>query len=282
VAESFGGWGFMCRDATAVFEHPSISKAWETGKEFKVPESVAYDPASGVLYVSNYDMYAAGGGDAAQCISRVSLGGEILDSAWATGLRNPTGMAVVGDRLFVVERGGLAEIDTRTGDIVARHAASGQGFLNDAAADAAGNIYVSDSRSGALYRLGAAGLEVWLKSDAISQPNGLHVHENLLLVGNSGDECLKAVDLATGEISTVARMGPGIIDGIGSDADGNYIVSHWEGRVYRVSPAGERLRLLDSTGPQQNCADLVCVPDAGLIVIPGFTGNRVVAYRLDD
>ena len=282
VAESFGGWGFMCRDRTVVYLDPGLSKVWETGKEFRVPESAVYDPAMGVIYISNYDMYALAGAEPGQFISRVSLDGDVLESAWAKGLRNPTGMAVSGERLFVVERGGLAEIDTHTGDVIARHAAAGQGFLNDAAVDAAGNVYVSDSRSGAIYRLGQAGLEVWLASEGISQPNGLFAAGDLLLVGDNGDGCLKSVDLATKTIATLARMGPGTIDGIAADAAGNYIVSHWEGRVYRISPAGGRVKLLDVTGPQQNCADLAYVADAGLIVIPGFVGNRVTAYRLAD
>jgi sugar lactone lactonase YvrE len=270
----------MCRDATAVLKHDGVSKVWETGKDFKVPESVAYDPAAGVLYVSNYDMYNAGRGEGRQYISKVSLEGEILDLSWAAGLQNPTGMAVAGDRLFVVERSGLAEIDTGTGEIVARHPAAGQGFLNDAAADGSGNIYVSDSRGGVLYRLAEGGLEVWFEGEEISQPNGLHVCRGRLLVGNNGDRMLKAIDLATREITTVAVMGPGIMDGIASDAEGNYIVSHWEGRVYRIGPDGDKVKLLDVTGPQHNCADLDYVPETGLLVIPGFVDNVVTAYRV--
>jgi sugar lactone lactonase YvrE len=104
----------------------------------------------------------------------------------------------------------------------------------------------------------------------------------VLLVGNNGDRSLKAVDPSTLEVTTVARLGPGIIDGIASDADGNYIVSHWEGRVYRISPAGEKVTLLDLTGPQRNCADLAYVPDTDLMVIPGFADNRVFAYRVTE
>jgi sugar lactone lactonase YvrE len=282
VAESFGGWGFMCRDASAVFEGTGVSQVWETDKVFKVPESVAYDPATGVLFISNYDAYNPSRGEGHQVVSKMSLDGEILDLEWASGLNNPTGMAVRGDRLFVVERGGLAEIDTRTGEIVARHTAEGQGFLNDAAADPAGNIYVSDSRGGAIYRLEEGGLRVWLDGEEIVQPNGLHVCGGKLLIGNTGDGSLKAVGLDTGDITTVARLGEGIIDGISSDRNGDYIVSHWEGRVYKISPGGERAKILDLTGPAYKCSDFAFVPEADLLVIPAFAGNRVRAYRLGD
>ncbi len=36
------------------------------------------------------------------------------------------------------------------------------------------------------------------------------------------------------------------------------------------------------TGPLENCADLDFVPETGLLVIPGFTGNTVRAYRVGD
>lgn len=282
VVESFGGWGFMMRDATAVFEGEGMSKAWETGKVFKVPESIVCDAAAGAVYVTNYDAYRPSMGEAGQFVSKVSLEGEILELEWATGLANPTGMALSGERLFVVERSGLAEIDTGTGEVVARHAAAGQGFLNDAAADPSGTVYVSDSRGGAIYRLEKDGLVPWFGGEEISQPNGLLVSDGRLIVGNNGDGSLKAIDLTTKEVSTVVRMGPGVIDGIASDGKGNYIVSHWEGRVYRISPKGEKVKILDVTGPGENCADLDFAPDAGLLVIPGFTGNTVRAYRVRD
>lgn len=281
VAESFGGWGFMCRDATAVFEHVNLTKAWETDRDFRVPESVAYDPASGALYVSNYDMYNPGGQQGGQSISKVSLDGDIMDLDWAVGLRNPTGMEVHGDRLYAVERGGVAEIDTDTGEVLAVHSAVGRGFLNDAAVDETGKVYVSDSRSGVICRLGETGLETWLESPEILQPNGLHVSGSLLLVGNNGDGSLKSVDIRTKEVAVVARLGDGTIDGIASDEKGNYIVSHWEGRVYRVSPDGRKTKLLDLTGPGRNCADLTYIRGARLMVIPGFVDNRVTAYRVD-
>jgi sugar lactone lactonase YvrE len=130
--------------------------------------------------------------------------------------------------------------------------------------------------------LGEDGFTIWLEDEAISQPNGLYVSDGRLLVGNNGDRSLKAVELATKEVSTVALMGPGIIDGIASDGDGDYIVSHWEGRVYRISPGGEKVVLLDVTGPLENCADLDFIAERDLLVIPSFTGNTVRAYRVLD
>ena len=101
-----------------------------------------------------------------------------------------------------------------------------------------------------------------------------------MIVGNNGDNCLKAIDLENKEISTIVNLGPGIIDGIQTDPDGNYIVSHWEGKVYRISPLGQVKKLLDTTVPGINCADLEFVKGENLIVIPTFFVNKVMVYEL--
>ncbi|MFH1313397.1 MAG: SMP-30/gluconolactonase/LRE family protein [Candidatus Eisenbacteria bacterium] len=282
VAEGFGGWGFMWQDADAVFEHETVRKAWETDDVFAIPECVAYDAAGDVLYVSNYDAYNVSNNQGLQAISRVSLDGLIEDLNWATGLNNPTGMEVHEDRLFVVERAGVVEIDAANGEIVERHPIPEAGFLNDIAIDAAGTMYVSDSRNSVIFGYTDDGFKEWLKSDDIQNPNGIRVDGDRLLVGNNGDNRLKAVDLATREVTTVTQLSQGIIDGVEVDGGGNYIVSHWEGRVYRISPAGEIVKLLDTSVVGTSCADIEYVPGQDLIVIPTFRGNSVAAYELSD
>jgi sugar lactone lactonase YvrE len=282
VAESFGGWGFMWQDAEAVFQHEGVSKAWETGDGFAVPECVAYDAVREVLYVSNYNPYAPANERGQQSISKISLDGEVEDLDWASGLTNPTGMAVYGDRLYVVERPGVVEIDAATGEIVKQYPIAAAGFLNDLAVDGAGCVYVSDSRTSVIYRYEDGEFREWLRADDIRNPNGLKVDGARLIVGNNGDACLKAVDLSTRGITTVARLSPGVIDGVELDGKGGYIVSHWEGRVYRISRAGEIVKVLDTSVPGPNSADLAYVADRRLVVIPTFTGNTVAAYELTE
>jgi hypothetical protein len=57
VTESFGGWGFVCRDAEAVFMDAALEKAWETSEAFLFSESAVYDAKREVVYVSNFDVY---------------------------------------------------------------------------------------------------------------------------------------------------------------------------------------------------------------------------------
>ena len=282
VAEGFGGWGFMWQDAEAVFQHEGVSKVWETDDDFAVPECVAYDPTRQVLYVSNYNPYEPSNEQGLQSISRISLEGVIEDVDWASGLNNPTGMAVYEDRLYVVERPGVVAIDTGTGEIVERYPVAAAGFLNDIAVDVSGRVYVSDSRNHVIHRYEDGGFREWLTAGSIRNPNGIKVDGDRLIVGSNGDASLKAVDLETQAITTVARLSAGVIDGVELDGQGDYIVSHWEGRVYRISRAGEIVKILDTSVPGPNSADLAYVAGRGLIVIPTFTNNTVSAYELSD
>ena len=282
LKENFGGWGFLCQDGTAVYQAEGLEKLWEIEKNFKIPESIVYDSERDCFYVSNYDGYNPSNNQGKQAVSKVMLDGKAVNLAWASGLNNPTGMAVSENKLFVVERQNLVEIDPDTGKIVERHPIPQPGFVNDVAADASGNLYISDSGKHVIYRFSEGVIAEWVKGDEIRNPNGLHVEGKNLIVGNNGDNCLKAVDLKTKEIATIMNLGPGIIDGIRSDGKGNLIVSHWEGKVYRISPEGTVEKLLDLTVPKTNTADLEFIEEEGLLVIPTFSGNRVLVYRLKE
>jgi sugar lactone lactonase YvrE len=282
VTETFGGWGLMFQDATVVYQDDCLKGLWQTDKEFLVPESVAYDPQRDVLYVSNLDAYNRSAGEERQFVSKISPDGEIKDLKWVTGLSNPTGLAVSGNRLFVVERRGLTEIDTESGTILQTHQLSQAMFPNDVTVDESGYVYVSDSRKSVIYRLADGAIEEWLAGDEIESPNGLHAHGNKLIVGNNGDRSIKSVDIGSKNITTIAKLGPGIIDGIKTDEDGNYIVSQTEGRVYRISPAGELTKLLDTSTLELYAADFEYIAGKHLLVIPTFVDNGVVAYELTE
>jgi sugar lactone lactonase YvrE len=279
VTESFGGWAFMCRDGNAVFTADGVAGTWEAGG-LLTPECVAYDPARGVLYVSNFDGYQRAGPVGAQYVSRVSLTGEVTEPRWITGLAMPTGMAVSGGTLYVVERASLVEIDIESASVVARHPIPDARFPNDVAVDGAGRVYVSDSAASVIYRFADGAFEAWLDSGEVSSPNALLVDGGALLVGSTGDRRLKSIDLETREVSTVAEFPPGNIDGIQVDGHGGYLVSQWEGVVYRADRTGSAERILDTTVAGENCADFAYVESERLLVVPTFRGDRLAAYRL--
>lgn len=289
VSENFGGWGFMARAEPPLEpplkQHDRATPVWQTPREFLTPESVLYDPDREVLYVSSFDNRYGQSPEFTGYISKVSLDGVIEELKWVADLNAPTGLGLYDDKLYTTERGVLTEIDIETGTILKRYPIPDSEFLNDLVIDSQGSIYMSDTRPSShldsrIYRFKDGEASVWLNGDDISRANGLYIHGDELLVGNSGDGMLKAVSLKDKSVRSIVCLGAGIVDGIRVDDAGNYIVSHWEGQTYLVSPQGEVVEVLDTMAAGVNSADFEYIRSANLLVIPTFLDNRVVAYRL--
>jgi sugar lactone lactonase YvrE len=289
VSEKFGGWGFMARAdrplAAPVEEHDSADWEWETDASLVTPESVLYDAERGVLYVSSFDRDFATKAEPSGFISKVGLDGRIVERDWITGLNAPTGMAIRDGLLYVVERGFLTSIDIEKGVVAKRHSVKGAQFLNDVADDGKGNLYISNSTPAApgvfsIYRFSGDTVEPWLADAEVSRPNGLCVDGDRLLVGNTADGTLKAVGLKDKRVRTVARIGPGVVDGVRVDAEGRYLLSNWEGRVYRVGADGCAVEILNTRIDGNNAADFEYIAEKELLVVPAFMGNRVTAYKI--
>ena len=275
VFEAFGGWGFMAKDGKAVFEAEGVSQVWKIKNELRMPESALYDKKRDIVYVTNFDRFSAPG---QQFISKVSLAGGIEKLKWVEGLVLPTGMAIFKDKLFVVERRNVAEIDLDTGKILNRHLLPQPMFPNDIAIDKRGMMYVSDSRKGAIYKFNGGKFEEWLSGKELAGINGLCVHKDKLIVGITSDHSLKSIDFKTKAISIIVRFGEGIMDGIKVDHHGNYLISHYEGRIYRVTPDGQFTNLLYVQDTR--CADFDYIAGKDILIIPTLEANELMAYKI--
>jgi len=276
ILESFGGWGLMAKDGNAVFEAEGVSQAWEIKKELRMPESALYDKKRNVIYVTNFDQFS---GPGQQFISKVTVDGKIQQLKWIEKLSFPTGMAIFKDKLFVVERRNIAEIDLETGKILNRHPLPQPMFPNDIDVDKKGNMYVSDTRKGAIYNFVNGKFEEWLKGTELANINGLCLNKGKLICGITSDHSLKSVDLKTKAITTIVRFGEGLMDGIKVDKHGNYLISHYEGRIYRVTPDGQFTNLLYVQGTR--CADFDYIAEKSLLIIPTLEANDLTAYKLE-
>ncbi len=278
VGEFMGGWGLAFRDGEAVFAAPQLTRAWETAATFRMPESAAYDAARQAVYVSNFDAYNPGGEPGRQSISRLGVDGQVDRLDWVTGLQNPAGLCVVGDRLYAAEANCLAEIDIVGAKVARRVEIKDSVMLNDVCATKDGIIFISDPRAAAIFRLAGGQAETWLQDPRLGQANGLLVEGGRLLVLVNADSTLKSIDLATREMKTVAVFGPGLLDGLKSDGQGGFLVSQNEGRLYQVTADGRATKILDTSTAGGPIADFEYVPALHRLVVPQFYANRVSAW----
>lgn len=288
VAEVFGGWGFMIQANGPAKDKPTdhlaTEEVWTTDSVFLTPESVLKDPKREVLYVTSFDTDFGRKPEPSGFISRLSLDGEILDLHWVDGLRAPCGMAVWQDTLFVAERRHLLAVDLATGAIANRWEIPGADFPNDVAIDDQGTIYISDTRSqnpadSRIFRFRDGTFDVFANA-GIDRANGIWIHDEWLYIGNTGDGMLKRLDLGSGRMENVLSFGAGILDGIRVDENGNLLVSHWSGRLYRITPDGDLTEILHSEPQGWNIADFEYLPEERLLLIPTFFDNRVKAVRI--
>ncbi len=257
---------------------------------FETPESVLFDEARAVFYVSNVSgqpMVKDGNG----FISKLSPEGEIIERNWVTGLDGPAGLVISGDTLFVSDIDRLVAIDIETGTISGTWPAEGAMFLNDTAVDAEGRVYVSDMLANRIHVLADDMLSVFAEDEALDHPNGLAVSDGALVVAAWGagmrDDFttetggnLLSVDLATGAVTDLGSGAPvGNLDGLEPDGAGNWLVTDWiAGALYRIAPDGSFELLRDLP---QGSADLEYLPDGNTVVIPLMLDGEMVAETLD-
>jgi len=274
LAEQMGGWGYMCCDGAAVFQHKNLTKLWELPNRLGCPETVVYDKKRNRLYVSNFFS------DGAQFISKLTIEGELENLRWVRDLNRPTGMAIHDDKLYVVERAGLVTIDIDAGTVLKRYAAPSPA-VNDIAFDGGGNAYISDPPNGRIFVFKNGRMSEWLASAEILGINGLQVHAGRLFGGSTVDGALKSIRLADKEIETLAGIGAGaVIDGLEEDGKGNLLISNYIGKVYEITMEGDKILLLDTRTPKYTCANFAYIPEKNLLVIPTLFDNRIMAFRL--
>jgi sugar lactone lactonase YvrE len=275
LAESFGGWGFIFQDCRAIYQHKNLKKEWELANKLNYPESIVYDKKRDVLYVSN--MYNEG----KEFISKIKPNGEIEKMEWVKGIYQPTGLCMNNDKLYAVGRFNLLEIDPESGSITKRFPFPSPGFPNDVTADNEGNLYVTDSRKNCIYKLVNDKFEVWLTRDDFKGANGILADKNKLLVGTSSDASIKVIDLTTKEVSVLISLSAGsVMDGLKSDGNGNYLISDYFGRIFKVTSKGESTLLLNTKAPKYFTADFEYTPEKKLLVIPSLEDNRIICYKI--
>ena len=248
-----------------------LIRLWTLDEGFSSPESAIYDGIRDVFYISNVNGYEENG---LGYLSAVSPDGKIVASRWLDGLNAPTGMAVSGDTLYVVDLNRLAEIDILTRSIRRFYEAPDkEPGMNDITVAPNGEIFVSASELSSIYRMENDRLALWIKDDELRWANGLYADDASLYVAAFH---LRRIDI---ESKIIERIGDDEIledlETIEPDGSGGYFISLIGKKpIMHLAIDGTAAPVLKRT---VYSADFDYLPDQRLMIIPSG-GETVSAF----
>ncbi|NJK94904.1 MAG: ATP-binding protein [Bacteroidetes bacterium] len=263
-------------DAQEKFQHERLITIWETKKDLKTPESLVYDDENDLLFVSNVNMNPWEK-DGNGFITKMNLKGDILEANWIKGLSGPKGMGVHKGKLYVSDIDEIVEIDIKKGEVLNKYKVEGAKKLNDVTVDKSGTVYVSDMGDATIYSLKKGKLDIFVKSAELQNINGVFAQGNTLIAGLANR--VVSIDVTTKSIKTLVDNTGGV-DGVVATGKGTYIISDWQGHVNEIKEGQKPLLLLDTTPIQTNAADIEFVKEKGILLVPTFFKDGVVAYQV--
>jgi sugar lactone lactonase YvrE len=252
---------------TTLFAQPSLQKEWESDSlTLRGPESALYDSGSNSLYVSSM-----GSGS----IVRMGVDGKVIQKDWITGLNSNKGSALFNGLLYTAETAAVAVIDVDKASIVKRIPIDGAVMLNDLAVDSKGIIYVSDTRTGKVYRIEGGKPSLYLEN--IPGANGLLTVNSDLYV--AGSTTFQKVD-ANKVLTKIADGFENGLDGIVMVAENEFVLSNYQGILYYVKADGTKQLLLDTRANRIMANDIGYDSKTKTLYVPSFGTNRVIAYKI--
>ncbi|HEY6091601.1 MAG TPA: SMP-30/gluconolactonase/LRE family protein [Gemmatimonadales bacterium] len=257
---------------------------------FQTPESVKWDSAQDVYFVSNING-APNATDGNGYISVVLPTGQVRDSAFIKGgLNAPKGLAIVHDTLWVADIDVVRGFNARTGASLVNIPVPGAVFLNDIAAAPDGSLYVTDTA----VKFGAKGAEhvgkdqvfriapdhkvsVAIANDTLGRPNGITwdaANQRFIVVPFGGNAL---VAWKPGEKTTTSvGSGVGQFDGV-EIVKGAILVSSWADSTVTRFENGQGTKLITGV---PSPADIGYDAKRNRLLVPIFTGNRVEIWQL--
>ncbi|MGI9236114.1 MAG: SMP-30/gluconolactonase/LRE family protein [Woeseiaceae bacterium] len=244
--------------------------AWVAEGEFCEPETVLHLPNDTLLVSNVCDFRKVGNG----FLTLLSADGEAIDWRIVEGLDAPLGMALVNDRLHVVDNNkvkilrwpGYEPLET-----IELHTA----VANDIAVAADGAMYVTDTARHQVIKHTLDGQQSVLFGSAdFSGANGIEIDGNLLYVGGKRLWC---VNLETGSVTTIGPEWLTDIDGIEIEPDGTLQITPVAGPLVRYR-GDDDVEVLGGDGVSS--ANHGFAASLNLALIPTGFDNTVIAIRV--
>jgi sugar lactone lactonase YvrE len=281
-----------CRSA------PKAPTRVATVEGFQTPESVLYDSALDVYFVSNINGNPSMK-DNNGFISRVKPDGSIETLKVVEGGKNgvtlnaPKGLALRGDTIWVTDIDAARAFNARTGALVASVDLGplGARFLNDPAFGPDGSLYITDTgiqfdEKGTMTHPGPDRIfkvapdrkvSVAAQGPALEEPNGITWDggdRRFLVVAFGGPDIFtwRPGDTAPTSIA----KGPGGFDGVEVVGRAFFVSSWADSSVYRWQDGALTKVVTGVPSP----ADIGVDRKRNRLLIPIFTGNRIEIWQL--
>jgi len=249
------------------FAQHSLEKLWESDSTtLKGPESALFDAKSGSLFVSSMN---------AGSVVIMDLKGHVIKKDWINGLHSNKGSALFNGLFYTAETTSIAVIDVNKAQIIKRVPIDSAVMLNDLAVDSKGVIYVSDTRTGKVYRVEDDKPVLYLEN--LPGANGLLTVQSDLYVLTS-TSFLK-VD-ANKIVTTIADGFESGLDGIVMVANNEFIISNFKGMLWWVKSDGTKQLLLDTRANGIMSNDISYDGKTKILYVPSFRTNRIIAYKV--
>jgi hypothetical protein len=251
----------------------SLTQLWSTDQIVNTPESVLPDLKNNLLYVSlieggPWDVDGKGG------IGHMTTAGTKYDSLWISGLNAPKGLGMYKDKMYAADISEVVVVDIPKGKLLKKIPIEGASGLNDITVTDNGVVFVSDSKTGRIWKLENETPVLYLEN--VTGANGLKAVKDGLVYAKG--PALMIVDDKK-QIRQIADIGHDI-DGIEPIGNGDYLATSWVGYIYYVYANGQTELLLDTHIEKKNTADIGYDQVKKIVYVPTFFDKRVVAYQL--
>lgn len=241
-------------------------------QSYSGPESVEFDYANNRWLVANTSSH--------QVIARNSAGAL---SVFVSGLVNgPYGIEIVGDTLFCCSgssiKGYLLSNATQVFNLNLNAS-----FLNGITHDNNGNLITTDFSAKKIYKVNIAAQTFSVIASNLTQsPNGIifdSTNNRCIFVNWGNAAPIKAIDLASNVVSTLASTTLSNCDGIAVDNQGNYYVSNWgtPATIKKFNNTFSGLPVTVATPPLSSPADIFYNLVGDTLGIPN-SGNNTVTF----